>query len=412
MLDNVNEHILPHDRLVELSQTHGDSFFVLNGQQFADNFTALLDAFSAHYKNVRIGYSYKTNYTPQLCKIAHSLGGYAEVVSEMEYALAKRLDIPTDRIIFNGPVKARWAFEEVAIGGGILNLDSMRDIAMLRECALSNPNVNISAVLRTNFAIGNDVSRFGMDVDGHEFSLALTTIAALENVKLKGLHCHFPDRDLESFERRANGMVTLIRGLFPDEPPEIINIGGGYFSNMPASLRAKFDVMPATFDDYGKVVGTILTKAFEGQRAPLLFLEPGTAIVADTQKFYTRILSIKNVRGVNFATVAGSGFDISPTARSRNLPVIPVLTEHRDGGEPHDVVGFTCIEKDILSEGLIAPLKVGDFLCYSNVGSYSVVMRPPFILPSNPILFDKGDGSLALIKRRQSNEDIFREFIS
>ena len=60
---------LDHAALTTLSKTHGASFFVLNAATFRQNFRHLLGAFEAHYPKVRIGYSYKTNYTPQLCRI-------------------------------------------------------------------------------------------------------------------------------------------------------------------------------------------------------------------------------------------------------------------------------------------------------------------------------------------------------
>jgi len=297
-----------------------------------------------------------------------------------------------------------------------LNLDSHRDIEMLRAVSANHPSIMVAVVLRCNFALheGGEISRFGMDPDGPEFAQALEVINAAPNLRLKGLHCHFPDRDLESFGLRAEKMVTLLARVFPDTPPEVINIGGGYFSNMPDSLRAQFSVPPAAFSDYGALVGKILNKAYQGAKPPALFLEPGTALVADTQSFYTQVISTKTVRGKNFATVAGSSFDISPTARSRVLPVTAILDETdtaRVGAQAFDVVGYTCIEKDILSEGFTAPLKAGDYLRYDNVGSYSVVMRPPFILPANPVLYtDPSGGELHLIKRRQTTAEVFANF--
>ncbi len=394
-----------------LAAEHGRSFFLLDAARFRSNFSALLGAFEDHYPDVNIGFSYKTNYTPQLCRIVHEMGGFAEVVSSMEYDLARRLGVPGSRIIFNGPYKGAAAFKDAALSGATLNLDSARDLVMLQDIA-PGADGPINVVLRCNFALNADeISRFGLDVDGPEFAAMLDGIAQLQSVVLKGLHCHFPDRDLESFGRRADRLVELVNRVFPDHLPDILNIGGGYFSNMPDSLRQSFASPPASFADYGALIGARFTKGLaERGKLPALFLEPGTALVADTQQFYTQIVSTKSVRGRNFATVAGSGFDISPTARSRNLPVTPVLQEpRRDDGEAFDIVGYTCIEKDILSEAVQAPLRVDDFVCYDNVGSYSVVMRPPFILPANPVLMRDGS-DLRLIKTRQTMDEVFQNF--
>ena len=107
-------------------------------------------------------------------------------------------------------------------------------------------------------------------------------------------------------------------------------------------------------------------------------------------------------------------FDISPNARTTNLPVTAILNpklKRKKYHSSYNVVGYTCIETDYLTKKLKVPLSEGDFLVYGNVGSYSVVMRPPFILPSNPILFYSGNHkNLKLIKKRQTNQDVFKLF--
>ena len=407
--------LLDYDEFCALAGEHGSSFFVLDVERLRTNYTTLRSAFMANYSKVEIGYSYKTNYTPQICRILQDAGAWAEVVSDMEYAAACRLGTPRDRIIFNGPYKADWAFRDAAIGGATINLDSQRDLDLLAVVASAAPEgVKIRVVIRTNFAIDENVSRFGFDVDGEDFTAAIDTVTNLPNVYLAGLHCHFPNRDLDSFRRRAEGMVALCKRIFPNQPPEIINIGGGYFSALPESLASTLTVQPATFTDYGATVGQILKQAFPyPASAPTLFLEPGTALVADVLTFYTQVVSTKTVRNRHFATVSGSIFDISPNAKLRSLPVTPILDPKTPRRRARDFViaGFTCIEGDLLTDGLIAPLETGDALAYGNVGSYSVVMRPPFILPANPILMAREDGTgFDIIKARQSNATVFDQF--
>ena len=407
---------LDHETLNVLSKEHGASFFVLEPARFRANFKALHQSFSKYYPEVRIGYSYKTNYTPQLCRIAYEEGGYAEVVSEMEYDLAKKLDTPGPRIIFNGPYKSQRAFLAAAQDGAMINLDSQRDLELLQAASAQLDGANIHVVIRCNVPISDAVSRFGFDTSAPSFKGVVDTIRALPNVSLKGLHCHFPDRDLASFGRRVDALIDLLGTHFPDSPPDVLNIGGGYFSNMPESLTKTRKEPPATFSDYGRLIGQALTKFLEGSaKKPVLFLEPGTALVADTQMFYTKVISTKTVRGKGFATVAGSIFDISPNARAKTLPVTPVCASNTSStvsNAPQTVVGYTCIEGDVLTEALPQSVSVGDFLAYGNVGSYSVVMRPPFILPSNPVLLQSEDtGELVLIKKRQSTDDVFQNFI-
>jgi len=406
---------LDYETYCSLSAEHGLSFFVLDPARLLANFLSLRRSFNDNYHKVVIGYSYKTNYIPTICRILHDAGAWAEVVSEMEYAAARRISIPNSRIIFNGPYKGDWAFREAAIGGAIINLDSYRDLDLLISVSSAEPCVPVIRVaLRVNFSIDNNVSRFGFDVLADDFKSAFDTINTLPNVQLVGLHCHFPNRDLDSFRRRAKGLVELCKRFFPDHPPEFLNIGGGFFSALPESLRANIDTVPVTFEEYAVVVGKILTEAFpDPHTSPTLIVEPGTALVADVLTFYTQVVSVKTIRDRHFATVAGSIFDISPNAKTKNLPVTQILNPQgpRGSAREYAIAGFTCIEGDLLTDSLTANLIPGDVLAYGNVGSYSVVMRPPFILPSNPVLMARGNGAgFDVIKARQSNAAVFDLF--
>ena len=177
-------------------------------------------------------------------------------------------------------------------------------------------------------------------------------------------------------------------------------------------MRGQFSSPPPTFNDYAEVIGSIFLKHFNGPIIPTLFIEPGTALVADTQEFYARVVSTKNIRGVNYANISGSIFDISPVARCTTLPVSLVPSSPRTAESLFKIVGFTCIEGDVLTHEFSSDVRADDYIVYGNVGSYSVVMRPPFITPSSPILVKAINGDVSLAKRRQSNEDVFRDYLN
>ena len=52
---------------------------------------------------------------------------------------------------------------------------------------------------------------------------------------------------------------------------------------------------------------------------------------------------------------------------------------------------------------------VGDAIVISNCGSYSLVMKPPFILPNFPVL-DICGNEVEVIKRAETFDDIFHTF--
>ena len=59
-------------------------------EEFINNYHELENAMKKVYPKYALSYSYKTNYTPYICNLVKTLGGYAEVVSDMEYTLAKK----------------------------------------------------------------------------------------------------------------------------------------------------------------------------------------------------------------------------------------------------------------------------------------------------------------------------------
>ena len=75
-----------------------------------------------------------------------------------------------------------------------------------------------------------------------------------------------------------------------------------------------------------------------------------------------------------------------------------------------DMVGYTCIEDDYLYKGYSGKLGEGDFVIFNNVGSYSVVMKPPFILPDVPIVEKLETENYKIVATSQEYDDIFKRF--
>ena len=130
---------LSWETLRDLERSHGEAFFVLDLQAFRRNYNEFLDAFRAIYPRSRIAYSYKTNYIPRLCREVDRMGGYAEVVSGMEYDLALRVGVDPTRIIFNGPYKREDDLERSLLAGSIVNLDADYEVAALEDIARRHP---------------------------------------------------------------------------------------------------------------------------------------------------------------------------------------------------------------------------------------------------------------------------------
>ena len=390
----------------DLRKEYGEAFYLLDSEQFRTNFLELKEAFSSIYPNFNIAYSYKTNYTPKFCKIVNELGGYAEVVSEMEMELALRCRVDHSRIIWNGPIKDKERMSEYLLAGGTVNIDSISEAEYIKELA-TKADHKLNVGIRCNYDVGDGViSRFGFDVDGEDFKKVLEIVTTTPNLHFINFQCHFAKRLIEYWPARAKGMVELLDRV--GVIPERVDIGGGLFGKMADSLKAQFTSEIPDYKEYAKAAATVFAEYFKGKdMAPELIIEPGSAVVGDCMKFVGTVKTIKNVRGKYFASVLGSQKNISMTGINPPMEVV-----HMSAGEEYegvDLVGFTCIEGDVLYKNYTGELAVGDAIVISNCGSYSLVMKPPFILPNFPVLDICGD-EVEVIKRAETFDDIFHTF--
>ena len=86
----------------------GSPFYLVDRCRFEANFNALTAAFSSRYKPFTLAYSYKTNYLPYLCGIVRDEGGWAEVVSRMEYDLAIKVGQDPKKVLSRLPLISNW----------------------------------------------------------------------------------------------------------------------------------------------------------------------------------------------------------------------------------------------------------------------------------------------------------------
>ena len=400
---------LTADVLDSLAEHFGSAFYLLDSDTFQLNYHQLLSAFRMYYPRSNIAYSYKTNYTPRFVRIVDRLGGYAEVVSDMELEIALRSGVDPKRIIWNGPIKNSERVNSLLLAGGTVNLDSIYEIHSIVSFSAAHPDHMLNIGIRCNYDIGDGVvSRFGFDVNGEEFQQTLQIIKDTPCLHLINLQAHFAKRAPEYWIARAAGMLDIydrVREQFGFHP-ERLDIGGGIYGEMPKELRAQLGIGDVRFDDYAFRAAKLFAEHFsDDPNAPTLIVEPGSAIAGNSMRFVCRIETIKTVRRKAIATANGSQKNISMSGLNPPLTVVPcgaAQTVYCD----LDIVGYTCIEGDILQKNYSGPLAVGDYLIFENCGSYSLVMKPPFIFPNCPVL-DVTGSFPELIKRAETFDDLF-----
>ncbi len=244
---------LSKEILNDISSIYGDSFYILDSDVFENNYQALTSAFTKYYPNFNIAYSYKTNYVPKLVKIVDRLGGYAEVVSDMEMQTALKAGVPYERIIWNGPVKNKENLKSFLLQGGTANVDSPAEFEYIKEIATNNLDKELNIGIRCNYEVGDGVlSRFGVDIDSEDFDYILSEIKVIHNINLIGLQAHFAKRSPEYWTKRTEGMFRAYKHVREKYGFKVkrLDIGGGIYGDMPETLRTQLKVEKTCFEDY------------------------------------------------------------------------------------------------------------------------------------------------------------------
>lgn len=386
--------------------------YVFYEKEFRKNFEHLNESFRRIYENYIPAYSYKTNYTPYICKIVKDLGGYAEVVSDMEYLVAKKIGYENKNIIYNGPLKGPL-MEEHILQGGISNIDNEEEAFRVVEVAKNNPHIEIKIGIRINTDIGAGfVSRFGVVVGTPAMDRMISLLKSFPNLHLVGLHIHVSRaRCISAWQRRIDSILEAA-DTYIDGNPDYIDVGSGMFADMDDYLKRQFTVDVATYEEYATVVaGTMARHYANFEKKPMLISEPGTTVVSRYLSLITTVRATKTILGRNIAVLDCDIHNAGETCQMMRLPY--ALISCGDGKElqpPVDLTGFTCLEQDNLFREFPEAIKIGDIIEFGNVGGYSVVYKPPFIQPNCAMITVKEDKSFELVKRKETFEDIFKTF--
>ena len=398
--------------VTDLEQRFGCPLYVFDEKDFVDNYQSLLNCFQKTYTNYRLSYSYKTNYTPYICKLVKELGGYAEVVSKMEYQIAEKIGYDYDKIIFNGPDKGEAGLDAV-LNGSIVNVDNLQELEKICKLAKLNFQKNLCIGIRVNLDVGQGfISRFGMCKS--DIKSAFDMVNDLDNLKIVGLHCHISRcRGIEAWQKRTEIMLELVDKYF-SEPPKYIDLGSGMFGAMVQSFAAQFSDIPS-YEEYASVTAKLVEKHFSNEtdeKKPILFTEPGTTIISKYIDFIGKIVAIKQINGKDIAILNCSENNLGETCLLKQLP-IDVLHNGQNLKKYQniDFTGYTCLEQDVMYLDYNGELSVGDYVVFGNVGGYSNVYKPPFIRPNCAMVAINRSGKAELIKKAETFNDVLHTYI-
>ncbi|MCM1174267.1 MAG: pyridoxal-dependent decarboxylase [Blautia sp.] len=390
---------------MEMLQT---PYFVIDEAVLQKYYHMLTDSLGRNWGSYLIGYSFKTNSLPWLVSFVKKNGAYAEVVSEDEYLLARRLGYQNHEIIYNGPYKGETSFREVLLAGGYVNLDSRLEIAWLSRLASEYPAQTFSVGIRANFdlekmcpgetTMGEAGGRFGFCYETGKFADALQTLRQIPNVSVTGLHLH------SSSKSRSVGIFRSIAQMACKLQQEFalslsyVDLGGGYCGGMEGRPE---------YPDYFPAVAEELSKCFTPDKTKLI-VEPGISLISKCTAFVTSVFDTRDIKGTRYIMTDGSRFNIDATMIKSSY--LFHIDEKGQEGErpvmPQQVIsGYTCMECDRIFVYENRPeLVPGDRIVYENVGGYTMSLNPLFI-QYFPAVYIRRNNRLIQVRRKWTPDD-------
>ena len=169
---------------------YGSPLFLLSENKLREKYKLFKEAFTEEGIETIIGYSYKTNYLPALCSILKEEGAWAEVVADMEYKLARSLNVPGSKIIFNGCYKTEAELNKAVSEDALINIDSFNELELLDRVA-GSLGKKARTGIRINFVMGNmPWTKFGFNYESGEAKEALEKISKKKNINFEAIHNH------------------------------------------------------------------------------------------------------------------------------------------------------------------------------------------------------------------------------
>lgn len=381
-------------------------YFVIDEAELSRYFQMLTDSLEKNWNSFKIGYSFKTNSLPWLVSFLKAKGVMAEVVSDDEYALAKKLGFEDWEVVYNGPVKKRDSFERVLLAGGIVNMDGRRELDWLEELAAGYPERRFQVGIRVNFdleklcpgetTMGEAGGRFGFGYENGIFAKVVERVRKIPNVDIAGLHLHSSSksRSVKIFESIAE-MACRLKREFGFEL-SYVDMGGGYCGGLKGRPE---------YPDYFPAVSRILQTEFSPEKTCLI-VEPGISLLSSSTTFVTGVVDVRDIGSERYLITDGSRFNIDPTMiKKSHLFHLDLSGGQERKRMPHQCVsGYSCMEVDRIFEYMDGPeLREGDRIVYENVGGYTMSLNPLFI-QYFPDVYVRRDGELRLVRRRWTPE--------
>ncbi|MDP0500226.1 MAG: diaminopimelate decarboxylase [Verrucomicrobiota bacterium JB022] len=403
----------------QLAEAHGTPVYVYDEQRLRAQAAKVLGF--PHAFGLTARFAVKACPTLAVIELFHQLGLHFDASSGYEVQRLMRAGVPASHISLSTQ-ELPDNFAEYVRQGLKVNACSLNQLERFGQAFPGgrvglrvNPGLGSGHVNRTN--VGGPASSFGV---WHAQLDRAVEIAARHNLTIERLHSHIGSgTDPEVWERVVELNLEIVRRL---PAVESVNLGGGYkVARIPSEKTTDLQVIGA------RVKGRFEAFAQETGRQLKLEVEPGTYLVATAGALLSRVQDIVDTgaEGYRFLKLdTGMTEILRPSLYGAQHRMELLTAEPRAAEADYILVGHCCESGDILTpapgdaEALqprrLPEAQVGDFVLIRDTGAYCAAMPSKNYnsFPEAPEVMCRSDGSFALVRRRQTLEQMLANEVS
>ncbi len=397
----------------DIIKDYGSPCFIISEKTIRDTYQDAYRAFSTKYPKVQFAWSYKTNYLNAVCKVYHSEGSWAEVVSGFEYDKAIANGVEPTKIIFNGPDKSVQDLTKAIKNGSLIHIDHFDELYSIIELTgtiSERPKVAIRVNMDTG--IFPQWTRFGFNYENGEAWDALNRIMVSGKIDLIGLHSHIGTYVMiaSAYGVAATKLADLASQLYIkyNHVIKYIDMGGGFASKntLKGAYLPGTDTTPS-FDEYANsITSALLRSAIKPENLPTLILETGRALIDDAGSIAGTVLANKRLADGTKTMILDVGVNMLFTSFWYDHKITPAQSfSHHT--EITKMYGPLCMNIDVIRESIEFPLlKKGDNFVISRIGAYNMTQWMQFItLRPNIVMIDL-KGNVNIVRKAETMNNV------
>lgn len=392
---------LSGEQLVAIANEFGTPVYIYHAERIAEQYQKLKQAFTK--TDTRFFYACKALTNVNILRYINELGASLDCVSINEVKLGLMAGFKPENILYTPNCVDFDEILQVKELGVHINIDNISILEQFGNrfansypvCIRLNPHIMAGG----NFKIstGHVDSKFGISI--HQMR-HIERIVKTTNLNVEGIHMHTGSeiKDVNVFLEGLEVMFSMATH-FPNL--KYVDLGSGF----------KVPYQPDDPETDVQSLGEKVARSFEafekesGKKLQVWF-EPGKFLVSQCGYFVVKANVVKQTPATVFAGV-NSGFNhlIRPMMYEA-YHHIENLSNSNGAERIYTVVGNICETDTFAWDRKISEIREGDYLVFYNAGAYGFEMSSNFNSRLKPAEVLVKDGKAALIRRRDSFEDL------